>query len=114
MKATYATPRRILVSLAVLLTASVAYADLITVTGANVTLIPGTAPSVSTGASGTSATGPTHTSSGTLGRFDPTLGVLTGAVATASVATVNPATDFDKRWRDRYRDCPFYLVTRWQ
>jgi len=81
---------------AVLLTASVAYAEMITVTGANVTLIQGTAASVSTGASGTSATGPTHTSSGTLGRFDPTLGVLTGAVATASVATVNPATDLQK------------------
>jgi hypothetical protein len=73
----YATPRRILVSLAVLLTASVAYADLITVTGDNVALLPATTvygPS----------TGPTQTSPGTLGQFNPTLGVLTGAVATAA------------------------------
>ena len=96
MKFNHFLHRGTMICLAVLLTASLAYGDSITVTGTNVTLIPGTAQSVSTGASGTSATGPTHTLPGTLGQFDPTLGVLTGAVATASVASGNPATDLIK------------------
>jgi hypothetical protein len=75
-------------SISVLLAAaSAAQAATVTVTGTDVTLLP--AVSVSTGATGTSATGPTQTSLGALGRFDSTFGVLTGAVATASFV---PAT----------------------
>jgi hypothetical protein len=97
MNSNYSTSRRRLIALVVsLAAASAAQADVITVNGSNVTLIPGSAASVSTGATGTSATGPTHTYAGTLGQFDPTLGVLTGAVATASVAPGNPATDLIK------------------
>lgn len=97
MKFSHFLPRKTVICLAALLAVtSVTQADMITLTGANVTFIPGTAASVSTGASGTSKIGPTHTSSGTLGQFDPTLGVLTGAVATASVAPGNLATDLIK------------------
>lgn len=81
-------PRRNLIFLAVLLASSAAQADVVTVNGTNVALLP--AASVSTGASGTSATGPTQTSLGTLGQFNATLGVLTGAAATASFAPATP------------------------
>lgn len=90
MKATYTTLRRILVCLAVLLTASVAYADSITLTGTDVTLLTayGNAVYDGTKASGT-VTGSTLTSPGTLGKFDAATGVLTGATATAT-AIPNP------------------------
>ncbi|MEO8937255.1 MAG: PEP-CTERM sorting domain-containing protein [Burkholderiaceae bacterium] len=91
MKAAIATPRTAAIFFVVLLATSAAQANvssLITVTGAGVTLFSTAAPSNNgvsdlTKANGT-ATGPTRVSSGTLGQFDPTLGVLTNAVANAT------------------------------
>lgn len=82
-----ATPRTTMLFFAVLLATSAAQAAVVTITGDAVTLLSNTAPSNTvydnTKASGTS-TGTTRTSSGTLGQFDPTLGVLTNAVATST------------------------------
>lgn len=73
--------------LAVLLATSAAQAAVVTINGGDVTLLSSTAPSNAvydnTKGAGTS-TGVTRTSSGALGQFDPTLGVLTNAVATST------------------------------
>lgn len=87
MKATYATLRRILVSLAILLTASVAYADSITLTGANVALMSGTGNLTvfdSTANNG-SVLRTQNNSPGSLGQFDSSLGVLTDATGTLTI-----------------------------
>lgn len=86
MKATYATLRRILFSLAVLLTASVAYADSITLTGANVTLLSGTNVSVyDSTQTGGSVIKHQDNSPGSLGQFDPSRGVLTDATGMLTI-----------------------------
>ncbi len=87
MKATYATPCRILVSLAVLLTASVACASVITVDGTNITLMSGTGnltvfDSTTTGGS---VLRTQNNSPGSMGQFDPSLGVLTDATGTLTI-----------------------------
>lgn len=86
MKAPYATPRRTMICLAVLLTTSVAQADVITVTGADTKLLTGSNRAVyDTSKTGGSVSNPAQISSGTLGQFDPTLGVMTNAVATLAI-----------------------------
>ena len=96
MKFNHSLPRKTVIALAVLLAgASVAQALSITVTGADVALLPAASVSApgSTGSPPNSKIGPTQTSPGTLGQFDSTLGVLTGAVATATfVPAVLPPT----------------------
>lgn len=87
MKATYATPCRILVSLAVLLTSSVACASVITVNGTEITLL--SSPNLSVQSSG-SRVEKSQVSTGILEQFDPSLGVLTGATGTLTL--VGPRT----------------------
>jgi hypothetical protein len=82
------TPRTTIIFLTVLLCASAAQASEITVTGTDVTLFSTASPSnngvTDTTKTGGPVTGTTRTSSGTLGQFNPSLGVLTNAVATST------------------------------
>lgn len=86
MKSSNTIPRTTIIFFAVLLATSAAQADVVTVTGVDVALLTGANRSVYDGtkASGTVSNSP-QVSSGTLGQFNPSLGVLTGAVATAAV-----------------------------
>lgn len=87
-----------MIFLAVLLATSAAQADVITVTGANVALLTGGNRSVfDTTRNGIPVTKTAQSSPGTLGRFDPTLGVLTNAAATLTLPLpANPAVGLVK------------------
>lgn len=87
-----------MIFLAVLLATSAAQANVITVTGANVALLTGGNRSVfDTTRNGIPVTKTAQSSPGTLGRFDPTLGVLTNAAATLTLPLpANPAVGLVK------------------
>ncbi len=91
MRSEHSSPRRTVSCLALLLAvASAAQADVITVTGTNITLLSAPNTTAFDATVGGGSVIRMQSSTGTLGQFDASLGVLTDVNATLSIVT--PAT----------------------
>ncbi len=88
MKTPNATLCRTMISLAVMLAASAAQADVVTVTGTGITLMSGSGNLTvfDATANGSSVLRTQNNSPGSMGQFDPSLGVLTDATGTLTIA----------------------------